>query len=118
VVIQASIPDQNGQVSFSLSNGAHLEERRGARADPDRLLILECSPHFPRARAFEGHADTLRLDEVDVVVVSVATPTVLASEGGAPEDFAVAEYAATYIRVGSTRQTGIGAILKRMAQRS
>jgi len=116
MVMQASMPDEKGEVSLSLYNGAHLEECRRAGADPDRLLIVECSPHFPRTRALEGHRHTLGLDEVDVVVISDALPTELAPEIGTPEDFAIAEFAATYIRDGSTLQTGIGAVPNLVAQ--
>jgi len=116
MLMQASMPDERGEVSLSLYNGAHLEECRRAGADPDRLLILECSPHFPRTRALEGHAHTLRRDEADVIVVSDATPTVLPSDAGTPEDYAIAEFAATYIKDGSTLQTGIGAVPNLVAQ--
>jgi acyl-CoA hydrolase len=110
MMMQASMPDENGEVSLSLYNGAHLEECRRAGEDPNRLLILECSPHFPRTRALDGHVHTLGLDEVDVIVVTDARPTVLAAETGTPEDYKIAEHAATFIKNGSTLQTGIGAV--------
>jgi acyl-CoA hydrolase len=116
MIMQASMPDANGEVSLSLYNGAHLEECRRAGADPGRLLVVECSPHFPRTRALAGHAHTLRLDEIDVLVVSDAKPTVLANEVGTPEDYVIADYAATYIKDGSTLQTGIGAVPNLVAQ--
>lgn len=116
MIMQASMPDENGDVSFSLYNGAHLEECRRAGADPDRLLILECSPRFPTTHALAGHAHTLTLDEIDIIVVSDAAPTVLAKEEGTAEDYAIAEYAASYIKDGATLQTGIGAVPNLVAQ--
>lgn len=116
MMMQASMPDESGEVSLSLYNGAHLEECRRAGADPHRLLILECSPHFPRTRALDGHAHTLRLDEVDVIVISDAHPTVLPAETGTFEDFKIAENAASLIKEGSTLQTGIGAVPSLVAQ--
>ncbi len=116
MMMQASMPDENGEVSLSIYNGAHFEECRRAAADPNRLLILECSPFFPRTRALEGHAHTLRLDEVDVIVFTEARPTVLPGETGTPEDFQMAENAAAFIREGSTLQTGIGAVPNLVAQ--
>ncbi len=110
MIMATSMPDENGDVSLSLYNGAHLEECRRAGADPDRLLILECSAKFPRTRALPGHAHTLHVDEVDVVVMSDAAPTVLGREEGSPQDVAIAHYAAKYIKDGSTLQTGIGAV--------
>ena len=116
VMMQASMPDENGDVSLSLYNGAHLEECRRAGADPNRLLVIECSPHFPRTRALAGHHHTLHLDEIDVLVVSDAHPTVLPGEKGTPEDFLIAEHAASYISDGATLQTGIGAVPNLVAQ--
>lgn len=109
MMMQASMPDENGEVSLSLYNGAHLEECRRAGADPTRLLIVECSPYFPRTRALEGHTHTLRLDNIDVLAITDARPTELPTETGTPEDFAIARYAAGHIADGAILQTGIGA---------
>jgi len=46
-----SMPDENGHVSLSLHSGAILEELVRAGRDPDRLLIVEASAHFPRTHA-------------------------------------------------------------------
>jgi acyl-CoA hydrolase len=118
VMMKACVPDENGEVSLSLSlyNGAHLDECRRAGAEANRLLILECSPDFPRTRALKGHEHTLRLDEIAVIVVTDAKPTVLPTETGTPENFAIAEYAATYIMDGSTLQTGFCAVPNLVAQ--
>jgi acyl-CoA hydrolase len=104
-----SMPE-NGRVSLSLYNGAHLEELRRAGRDPDRLLIVEASPHFPRTRALDGHENHLDLEDVDVIVYTDEQPVALAKDPGTPEDRKIAEYAAAYIPDGATLQTGIGAV--------
>ncbi len=114
--MKASMPDENREVRLSLYIGAHLDECRRAGADANRLLILERSPHFLRTRALKGHEHTLRLDEIAVIVVTDAKPTVLPTETGTPENLTIAEYAATYIMDGSTLQTGIGGVANLVGQ--
>jgi acyl-CoA hydrolase len=104
-----SMPE-NGRVSLSLYNGAHLEELRRAGRDPDRLLIVEASPHFPRTHALAGHENHLDLEDVDVIVYTDEQPVALATEAGSPEDLKIAEFAAALIPDGATLQTGIGAV--------
>ena len=116
MIAPASMPDANGRVSLSLYNGAHLEELRRAGRDRERLLILECSPHFPRTRALDGHSNHLDLDDVDVIVYTDRQPTVFPNDPGTPEDLQMAEFAAAYVRDGSTLQTGIGAVPNLIAQ--
>ena len=111
-----SMPEENGRVSLSLYNGAHLDELRRAGRDPERLLIVECSPRFPRTRALEGHDNHLDLEDVDVIVFTDREPTVFPNDPGTPEDLRMAEFAAEYIRDGSTLQTGIGAVPNLIAQ--
>jgi acyl-CoA hydrolase len=106
----ASMPDDQGRVSLSLHNGAHLEELRRAGQDPDRLLIVECSPHYPATRALAGHENHLSLNDVDVIVYTNEYPPELANDDGSPEDLKIAEFAAAYITDGTTLQTGIGAV--------
>ena len=105
-----SMPDELGRVSLSLYNGAHREELVRAGRDPERLLIVEASPHFPRTHALAGHENHLDLDDVDVIVYTDEQPVALAKEAGSPEDLKIAEYAAAYIPDGATLQTGIGAV--------
>ena len=111
-----SAPDSRGRVSLSLYNGAHLEELVRAGRDPDRLLIVESSPHFPRTHALVGHENLLDFEDIDVIVDTDEQPTTFASEPGSPEDFKIAEYAARYISDGATLQTGIGAVPNLVAQ--
>ncbi len=105
-----SMPDEHGRVSLSLYNGATLEEMVRAGRDPDRLLIVEASPHFPRTHALVGHENHLDLEDVDVIVYTDEQPTTFANEPGSPEDLKIAEFAAHFIPDGATLQTGIGAV--------
>lgn len=116
MMAQGATPDENGMISLSLYNGAHLEEMRRCAQDPNRLLIVEVSPHFPRTVGLAGHRHTLHVDEVDVIVVSDAHPTQLPSEAGTPEDLAIAGFVAEYVTNGATLQTGIGAVPNLVAQ--
>jgi acyl-CoA hydrolase len=110
MMMQGSMPDANGRVSLSLYNGAHFDEYLAAGRDPDRLLIVECSPHFPRTFALEGFVNDISVDDIDVIVYTDERPTVLPDEVGTPEDMAIADFAATFVRDGTTLQTGIGAV--------
>jgi acyl-CoA hydrolase len=112
----ATMPDAKGMVNFSLYNGAHLEEFLRAGRDPNRLLVVECSPHFPRTTPLEGFVHEISVDDIDVIVVSDEHPTVLASEVVTDQDLAIASFAATYVRDGTTLQTGIGAVPNLVAQ--
>jgi acyl-CoA hydrolase len=105
-----SMPDENGHVSLSLHSGAILEELVRAGRDPDRLLIVEASVHFPRTHALVGHENHLDLEDVDVIVYTDEQPTTFANDPGSPEDSKIAEFAARYIPDGATLQTGIGAV--------
>ena len=111
-----SIPDANGRISLSLYNGAHREELLRAAHDPDRVLMVECSPHFPRTYALEGHENHLDLADVDVVVFTDEHPTIFPNDPGTHDDELMAMHAATFIRDGSTLQTGIGAVPNMVAR--
>jgi acyl-CoA hydrolase len=105
-----SMPDGYGRVSLSLHNGAILDELVRAGRDPDRLLIVEASPRFPRTHAFVGHENHLDLEDIDVIVSTDEAPTTFANDPGSPEDLKIAEFAAQFIPDGATLQTGIGAV--------
>ena len=110
MMMQGSMPDADGNVSLSLYNGAHYDEYLRAGRDPQRLLIVECSPHFPRTFALEGFVNHISVEDIDVIVYSDEHPTVLADEVGTPEDMAIADFAAEFVKDGTTLQTGIGAV--------
>jgi acyl-CoA hydrolase len=116
MMMQGSMPDEHGNVSSSLYNGAHLNEFLSAGRDPSRLLIVECSPHFPRTLALEGFINEISLNDIDVVVHTDERPTILAADPGTKEDMAIAAVAATFVRDGATLQTGIGAVPNLVAQ--
>ncbi len=116
MMTQGAMPDGHGNVSLSLYNGAHLNEFLAAGRDRERVLIVECSPHFPKTRALTGFDHHLSLDDIDVVVYSDERPTVLASDEVTDEDSAIATIAASFVRDGATLQTGIGAVPNLVAQ--
>jgi acyl-CoA hydrolase len=105
-----SMPDEHGKVSLSLYNGAHREELLRAARDPDRLLLVEASPHFPRTRSLAGHENFLDLEDIDVIVYTDEQPVAIANDPGSAEDRVIADFAAAYIPDGATLQTGIGAV--------
>jgi acyl-CoA hydrolase len=105
-----SMPDEQGRVSMSLHNGACLEEMVRAGRDPDRLLIVEASPHFPRTHALVGHENHLDLEDIDVIVYTDEQPAIIPNDPGSTEDLKIAAFAAVHIPDGATLQTGIGAV--------
>lgn len=116
MMTQGAMPDANGMVSMSLYNGAHLGEFLAAGRDPNRVLIVECSPHFPRTLALEGFTNEISLEDIDVVVYTDEHPTVLGRETGTPQDLVIADYAASFVSDGCTLQTGIGAVPNLVAE--
>jgi acyl-CoA hydrolase len=111
----AAMPD-DGRVSLSLHAGASVDELHRAGADPDRLLIVEVSEHFPRTFGVEpDHSHSLSLDEIDVLVHSDRTPLDLADAEPTEAERRIAEHAMSFIHDGCTLQTGIGGIPSRIA---
>lgn len=111
-----SLPDAQGRVSLSLHSGAHLEEMVRCGRDPERLLIMEVSPHYPRTFGLEGHRNEIDLADIDVLVVTDEHPPVFPNDPGSAADAEIARIAATFVRDGSTLQTGIGAVPNLVAQ--
>ena len=116
MMMQGAMPDANGNVSLSLYNGAHLAEFLAAGRDPNRVLIVECSPHFPRTLALEGFSNEIALEDIDVVVYCDEYPTALGKDVSTSEDMAIADYAAAFVHDGCTLQTGIGAVPNLVAE--
>jgi hypothetical protein len=57
----------DGWVSLSVHAGAFVDELHAAGANPERLLVVECSPHFPRTFGVEpDHMHRLHVDEIVV----------------------------------------------------
>jgi acyl-CoA hydrolase len=112
VMITATAPpDDEGYCSLSLHAGASVEELHRAGADPERLLVVEVSPNYPRTNGLiPEHPHRLHLDEVDVLVESDAAPLPLPDPEPTEVDRAIAANAAAFIHEGATVQTGIGAV--------
>ena len=117
MMAQATLPDQHGYVSLSLHHGATFDELRAAGADPNRLLIIEVTPHLPWTSGLDGQTpNRLSLDEIDYVVRSDERPFELPSEPPSDADLAIARHIIDRIPLTATLQTGIGAIPNMVAQ--
>lgn len=107
----AAPPDADGYCSLSLHAGATVDELHRAGADPDRLLVVEHSEHFPRTFGIEpDHPHRLHLDEIDLIVETDGQPVDLADAEADDVDRAIAANLRDFIPEGATLQTGIGAI--------
>jgi acyl-CoA hydrolase len=111
VATAAAPPDEHGRVSLSLHAGATVEAIRAASRDPERLLVVETSPHFPRTLGLPPeHPHSIGLDEIDVWIESDARPTELPDSPPGPEESAIARHVARYVDPSATLQVGIGGI--------
>lgn len=113
----ATPPDADGWCSLSLHAGGTIDELHRVGADPERLLIVETSPAYPRTTGLAEHRHGLHVDEIDIVVPSTDAPLALPGGDSPPTDVdrAIAEHAVAFIPSGSTLQTGIGAIPNQIA---
>jgi acyl-CoA hydrolase len=117
----AAPPDDAGWCSLSLHAGGTVKELERAGASPDRLLIVEVSPNFPRTVGLPPeHRHALHVDQIDVLVESDAEPFALPQPEPGEIDEAIARHARRFVADGSTLQTGIGgipsAIVSRLAE--
>ncbi len=103
-------PDADGRVSLSLHAGASVDQMRRAAADPDRLLVVEVSEHFPRTYGAGDHVHSFALDEIDVLVESDKAPITTDDAPPTATDRAIAEQVRAFVPDGATLQTGIGAV--------
>jgi len=107
----AAPPDAEGRVSLSLHAGATVEEIRAAARDPERLLVVETSPHLPRTFGLPpDHRHSIALAEVDVWIEGEMRPTELPDFPPGPTEEAIAAHVAPFIEPGATLQTGIGGV--------
>lgn len=110
-------PDADGFMSLSLHAGATVDELHRCAADPDRVLIVEVSPRFPRTVGMPPeHPHRLHVDEATVVFESDRAPFLLADPPPTDVDRAIAEHAAAYVTDGCTLQTGIGGVPSMVAK--
>jgi acyl-CoA hydrolase len=107
----AAPPDEAGWCSLSLHSGGTFTELGRAGADPNRLLVVEVSPRFPRTNGLPPeHRHAIHVDQIDILVESDAAPFSMPDPEPAATDAAIADNAARFIPDGATLQTGIGAI--------
>jgi acyl-CoA hydrolase len=106
----AAPPDADGWCSLSLHSGGTTDELARAGDDPDRLLVVEVSEHYPRTRGFGEHRHALHISQIDVLVESDASPVALPDVPASDVDERIAVHAARFVPDGATLQTGIGGI--------
>jgi acyl-CoA hydrolase len=107
----AAPPDEAGWCSLSLHAGASVDELHRAGADPQRELVVEVSPAFPRTHGLPPeHRHALHVDEIDVLVESDRMPFVLEDPEPSEIERAIAVHVEAFVPDGATLQTGIGAV--------
>jgi acyl-CoA hydrolase len=107
----AAPPDEAGWCSLSLHAGGTGKDLARAGADPQRLLVVEVSPNFPRTVGLPPeHLHAIHVDQIDVLVASEAEPFALPEPEPSEIDEAIAKHAGRFIPDGATLQTGIGTI--------
>jgi acyl-CoA hydrolase len=107
----AAPPDQDGWCSLSLHAGGTIPELKAAGADPNRLLIVETSPRFPRTFGLAPEfRHALHVDEIDVLIETESEPTALPVVEPDEVDKQIAVHAKKYILDGTTLQAGIGSL--------
>ncbi len=117
VAAAVSAPDRDGWMSLSLHSGAAWYELQRIIADPERIVIAETSPRFPRTYGLEPKfPHRVHIEEVDFVVETDHEPFLLPDTEPGPIDLAIAEHVNPFIRTGATLQTGIGGIPSMVVQ--
>jgi acyl-CoA hydrolase len=107
----AAPPDAEGWCSLSLHAGATVEELHKAGADPERVLLVEVSPAFPRTHGLlPEHRHALHVDEIDVLVECDKAPFVLEEPVPTDVERAIATHVESFVPEGATLQTGIGGV--------
>jgi len=106
----AAPPDADGWCSLSLHAGATVDEIVRAGADPERVLVVEVSPRFPRTLGHGEHAHRVHMDQIDVLIETDREPLVIGEPQPSEADRAIALKVADFVTDGCTLQTGIGGI--------
>jgi acyl-CoA hydrolase len=106
----AAPPDADGRCSLSLHAGATVAQLHAAASDPDRVLVVEVSEHYPRTFGGGEHAHAIPVDAIDVLIEGDRAP--ITSEDPPPTavERAIAEHVRAFVPDGATLQTGIGAV--------
>ena len=116
VIATAGAPPVDGWVSLSVHAGASVDELHRAAADPHRIVIVEVSEKFPRTfGVLPEHGHRIHVDNIDALIETNREPLNLADAPASDDDLAIAQFALTFIRSGSTLQTGIGGIPNQIA---
>jgi acyl-CoA hydrolase len=111
VAIAGAPPDEHGRVSLSLHAGAIVDVVHEAARDPEMLLVVETSPHYPRTLGLPpDHPHSIALDAIDVWIESDARPAELPDLPPGPEEIAIARHVAGFVDPEATLQVGIGGI--------
>ncbi|MFN8017809.1 MAG: acetyl-CoA hydrolase/transferase C-terminal domain-containing protein [Acidimicrobiales bacterium] len=110
VATAAALPDEDGWLSLSLHAGATIDELERASADPDRLLIVEAGPRYPRTLGLGHHRHRIHIEQVDVLIETDREPFVIGDAEPTDVDRAIAGFVDDFVQDGSTLQTGIGGI--------
>ncbi len=111
VATAAAPPDKDGRISLSLHAGATVQLVEAAANDPEKLLIVETSPSYPRTMGIEpAHPHSISLDQVDVWIEGEEEAPVLPDAVAGEVEVAIASQLAHFIKPGATLQTGIGGI--------
>jgi len=107
----AAPPDSDGWCSLSLHAGGTSTELIRAAVDPQRLLVVETSPNYPRTFGVPPeHMHALKVDEIDILVEGEGSPLPLPDFDPSEADLEIAKHAAALVPEGATLQTGIGTI--------
>jgi acyl-CoA hydrolase len=110
VAAAVAAPDADGWMSLSLHSGAAWHELQRIIADPERIIVAEASPRFPRTFGTPEFPHRVHVDQVDYVVETDREPYILATADPTPTETAIAEHVRPFIRSGATLQSGIGGI--------
>ncbi len=114
----ATPPDRYGDLSLSLHAGASVDEIARCAKDPERILIVEMNPNFPRTYGLAPeHMHRIPIDEVDILIEGDAKPFILEDPEPTDIDRLIADNACRYIHDGATLQTGIGGIPSMIVRR-
>jgi len=122
VAVAGSMP-VDGMVSLSLHAGAFTSEIAAVINDPERVLVVECSPHYPRTFGMEdgyiegGYSHSIDVRYVDHLILSDRRPLHLADVVPNDAERTIADLAVRFVRDGCTLQTGIGGIPTQVATR-
>lgn len=122
LALSAAMP-VDGEVSLSLHAGAFTAEIEAVINDPDRVLVVECSPHYPRTFGMEdgyvegGYSHSIDVRYIDHLIISDQRPLDLADVEPNDAERAIADLAMGFIHDGCTLQTGIGGIPTQVATR-